>query len=298
MKNFIKDYIYLQDKMHKLWDSSIDHNAPSIDKQGQSFIEQVKIAQDHLGINKVNIGMRDWGMRMTAFVSDDGGLCLHPFNMDYRGKAVLPLSLEAHGLIDIHDISLVNKFLDHSNADLQYTVSRPCVINIFDSDNTPIPLDQTKSLSETQIVIIEKVFEELNEALIFAGKPKLKEFFCELIIWFIKKLSYCLQEESFLRDKAVEYLATNKEKGYVKLEDDFFLPFLHEKLSNTFGNQRVMKTPEKFKGDIDFLFDNCVPIELKGWRDEHKDLESTVDEKFPHIGQAATYRSAPPVLPW
>lgn len=70
-----------------------------------------------------------------------------------------------------------------------------------------------------------------------------------------------------------------------------FLPFLHEKLSNTFGSQRVLKKPEKFKGEIDLLFDNCLPIELKVWRKEHKDLESTVDEKFPHIGQAVTYAS-------
>ena len=291
LKKFIKDYKSLQDKMRWLWESGVEHNAPSIDKQGQLFIEQVKIAQDHLGITKVNIGMRNWGIRMTASVSNDGSLCPHPFNMNYKGKAILPLYLEAHGVIDIHDISLVNKLLDHSNADLQYTVSRPCVINIFDSDNTPIPLDQRKSLSETQIVLIEKVFEELNEALVFAGKPNLKRSFCDLIIWFIKKLSYCLEEESFLRNAAVEYLENNKETKYVKMEDDLFLPFLLEKLTNTFGSQRVLKKPEKFKGEIDLLFDNCLPIELKVWREEHKDLESTVDEKFPHLSQAATYAS-------
>ncbi|MCK5606180.1 hypothetical protein KAR91_30050 [Candidatus Pacearchaeota archaeon] len=291
LKKFIKDYKYLQDKMHQLLESRIDSNAPSISKQGQLFIKQVKIAQEHLGINKVNMGMRDWGMRMTAFDLDDGNLCLHPFNMDYRGKAILPFYLEAHGLIDIHDISLVNKLLDYSNADLQYTVSRPCVINIFDSDNTPIPMGQKKVLSETQIVIIEKIFEDLNEALIFAGKPKLKEYFGDLLIWFIKKISYCLEEESFLRDSAVEYLKRNEGIEYVKMEDDFFLPFLFEKLSNTFGSQRVIKKPEKFKGEIDILFDNILPIELKVWKEEHKGLESTVDEKFPHLGQATTYAS-------
>lgn len=291
LKKFIKDYKYLHDKMHRLWEGSINQTAPSIDKQGQLFIDQVRLAQEHLSINKVNIGMRDWGMRMVAFVSDDGDLCLHPFNMDYRGKAILPLYLEAHGVIDIHDISLVNNLLDHSNADLQYTVSRPCVINIFDSDNTPISLDQRKSLSETQIVIIEKVFEELNEALIFAGKPNLKRSFCDLIIWYIKKLTYCLEEESFLRDKTVGYLARNNEKGYVTIEDDFFLPFLLEKLSSTFNSKRIIKKPERFKGEIDLLFDNCIPIELKVWRDKYKDLEHTVDEKYPHIGQVSTYAS-------
>lgn len=226
LKKFIKDYKYLQDKMHQLFESCIDANAPSISKQGQLFIEKVKIVQEYLGINKVNMGMRDWGMRMTAFDFDDGNLCLHPFNMYYRGKAILPFYLEAHGLIDIHDVSLVNKLLDYSNVNLQYTVSRPCIINIFDSDNTPIPIEQKKILSETQIVIIEKIFEDLNEALIFAGKPKLKEYFGDLIIWLIKKVSYCLEEVSFLRDSAVNYLKRNEGNEYVKMEDDFFLPYI------------------------------------------------------------------------
>ena len=291
LKKFSKDYNYLQNKMHQLWESGIDSNAPSIDKQGQLFIDQVKIAQEHLGVTKVNIGMKDWGMRMTAFASDDGNLCLHPFNMDYRGKAILPLYLEANGIIDIHDISLINKLLDHSNTNLQYTVSRPCVINIFESENTPIPEGERKNLTENQIVIIERIFEDLNEALVFAGKPKLKECFGDIIVWFIKKLAYCLEEESFLRDSAIKYLKDNFGNKYVKMEDDFFLPFLLEKLSNSFGSQRVIKKPKKFKGEIDILFDNTIPIELKVWREEHKDLESTVDEKFPHIGQAATYAS-------
>jgi len=292
LKKFIKDYKYLQNKMRQLWESGIDSNAPTIDKQGQLFIEQVKIAQEHLGVHRVNIGMRDWGMRMTSsFVSDDGGLSLHPFNMDYKGKAILPLYLEAHGLIDIHDISLVNDLLDHSNANLQYTVRRPCIVNIFDSDNTSIPMALRKSLTESQIVIIEKIFENLNEALIFAGKPKLKEGFVDLIVWFIKKLSYCLEEESFIRNGAVAYLEKHIGNKYTQMEDDFFLPFVFEKLSETFGSQRVIKKPNKFKGEIDILFGNFLPIELKVWKKEHKDLENTVDEKFPHIGQATTYAS-------
>ena len=291
VKKFIQDYKYLHDKMHDLWESAVESNAPSIEKQGQLFIEQVKIAQDHLGIKNVNMGMHNWGMRMTAFVSDDGVLCQHPFNMNYKGKAILPIYLEAKGIIDIHDLSLINKPLDHANADLQYTVSRPCVINIFDSDNTSIPLDQRKSLTETQIVIIEKIFEELSDALIFAGKPNLKKSFSELIVWFIKKLSFCLEEESFLRNGAVEYLEKNKERKYVNIEDGFFLPFMLEKLSNTFGSHRVLKKPEKFQGEIDILFDNQISIELKVWREKHTDLESTVDEKYPHLGQAASYAS-------
>ena len=52
-----------------------------------------------------------------------------------------------------------------------------------------------------------------------------------------------------------------------------------------------MKKPEKFKGEIDLFFDNCLPIELKVWKEKRTDFESIVDEKFPHLGQAATYAS-------
>lgn len=38
LKKFIKDYKYLQNKMHQLWESGINSNAPSIYKQGQLFI--------------------------------------------------------------------------------------------------------------------------------------------------------------------------------------------------------------------------------------------------------------------
>jgi hypothetical protein len=152
-------------------------------------------------------------------------------------------------------------------------------------------MEQKKTLTETQIVIVEKIFENINEALIFAGKPKLKECFGDIIIWFIKKMAYCLEEESFLRDSAVNYLLKHKGDKYVKMEDDFFLPFLFEKLSSTFGSQRVIKKAKRFKGEIDIFFDNTIPIELKVWKEKYEDLESTVDEKFPHIGQAATYAS-------
>jgi len=290
VKKFVEDYSRLSDKMHQLWESAIDHNAPSITKQGQLFIEQVTRIQENLGINKVNIGMKDWGMRVTAYVLDNGSLLTHPFCMNYRGKSILPLYLEAHGIIDIHDISLINKPLDYADANLQYTVSRPCVKNIFDSDNTAIPVNQRKTLTETQIVIIENIFQEIKDSLIFAGKSKLMNSFREIIIWFIKKISFCLEEESFLHRKVIDYLQKNKNKTYLKIEDDFFLPFIYEKLINDFGNHRVVKKPEKFKGEIDIFFDNSIPIELKVWR-KHKDIESTVDEKFLNLGQAATYAS-------
>jgi len=290
VKQFIADYDRLQGKMHQLWESAIESNAPSIIKQGQLFMEQVARMQKLLGLDKVNIGIRDWGMRITARVSDKGDIILHPFNMNYRGKAILPIYLEARGLIDIHDLSMTNRPSDYADANLQYTVSRPCIVNILGSDNTAIPLDQRKSLTETHIVIIERIFQEMNDALLFAGKPKLRHSFTELLIWFIKKVSFCLAEEKFLQKKVADYL-DHHNKSHVRLEDDVFLPAIYEMLVNSFGEPRVIKKPERYNGEIDILFDNCIPIELKAWRKKHKDIEGTSDEKFPHLGQAAEYAS-------
>jgi len=290
VKQFVADYDHLHGKMHQLWESAIESNAASIIKQGQLFMGQVAQMQDLLGLDRVNIGIRDWGMRITAWATDEGDLILHPFNMTYRGKSILPICLEARGLIDIHDLSLTNKPSDYADANLQYTVSRPCVTNIFGSDNTAIPLDQRPSLTESQIVIIEKIFQAMNDALAFAGKPDLRHSFTALLIWFVKKVSFCLAEETFLQKKVADYL-DHHDEGQVRLEDEVFLPTMYEKLVSSFGEQRVIKKPEKYNGEIDILFDNCLPVELKAWREKHKGIEETSDERFPHLGQAATYAS-------
>lgn len=54
VKQFIADYDRLQGKMHQLWESAIESNAPSIIKQGQLFMEQVARMQKLLGLDKVN----------------------------------------------------------------------------------------------------------------------------------------------------------------------------------------------------------------------------------------------------
>ena len=164
-KKYFEDYFKIHDKMIEFVKSGVHGNAPSIDKQGQLFIQKIKEIRSVLGIQTVNIGMKDWGMRMSLFFVK-GEPVLHPLNMDYKQKSFLPLYLEYKGLLDIHDFSLINKPIDHSEVDIQYSVSMPCVHNVFECDTGFTSLDIRKTLSESQIVILEKIYDELNESLI------------------------------------------------------------------------------------------------------------------------------------
>ncbi len=290
LKVFKEDFNNLQNKLSKVYHHSVPGNAPSIIKQGELFIGEVKNQQNCLGIEQVNINLRGWGMRMTLFDLENTGLMLHPLNMTYRNKADLPIILEVQGCIDIIDISFVNSPQDFLNADVQYTVKYPCCKNIFNTDNTFIPANSRSSLSETEISIIMRIFEKLNSSLIFSDKPNLKQSFFDIIIWFVKKISICLTEEFFLREPAYRFINENT-NTYLQMEDRFFHPFIYEKLLDHFGRERVLKKPEMFHGEIDILFDSIIPIELKVWRNQQVNVDDIVDEKFPHINQAATYAS-------
>lgn len=47
-----------------------------------------------------------------------------------------------------------------------------------------------------------------------------------------------------------------------QMEDQFFLPAIYERIRNDVGS-RVVKKPERFGGEIDILFNDTIPIELK-----------------------------------
>ena len=75
------------------------------------------------------------------------------------------------------------------------------------------------------------------------------------------------------------------------MEDEFFLPRIYERLRQDFGS-RVVKKPERFGGEIDILFDDKIPIELKVRRGRRHALDlSEVDDAFRPSGQAAAYAS-------
>jgi hypothetical protein len=75
------------------------------------------------------------------------------------------------------------------------------------------------------------------------------------------------------------------------MEDDFFLPFIYERLRIKFG-ARIVKKPERFGGEIDILFDDMIPIELKVRKRKKAPLSNKdVDTTFKAASQAAAYAS-------
>ncbi len=269
---------------------NFEGSAPSFDKQAERFIIQAKKQMKILGQQNINIAMDSWSRRMTTFLLEEDDIILHPLSMDNFSKSMLPILLEVIGLLDINDLCLVNRVNEIDNANVQYNISIPCVKNVFDAETEFIPINIRKNLSESQIVILERIFDEISNALIFLGKPKLKNSFTDLIIWLMKKITFCLEEETFLRDKAFEYIDDNKDTKYSQMEDQFFLPFIYERLCDGFNSNRILKKPEKSNGEIDLLFDNVIPIELKVWKGKEKNVISEESSKYKkNISQAACY---------
>lgn len=261
---------------------------PTFVKQSELFLAQVKEIKTQSGSEKVRIALTQWPLRLAVNYTPELAL-LHPMNADYRGKALIPLYLEMNGIIDINDFSLKSSPRDPAQIDIQWVVTKPCLQNLFDHDSLFLASDVLRTLSESQKVIIDRIYGELHDALVFDGKPQLRDSLRDLLPWLLTKTAFCLAESSFLRDKALDYLQKHKGDAYLKAEDGFFLPFICEKLVDHFGTSRVIKKPEKSKGEIDLLFDGHIPIELKVWKDGGNLLEKSVDETFPHAGQAAAY---------
>jgi len=262
---------------------------PTFVKQSELFLAQVKEIKEQTGSGTVRIALTQWPLRLAVNYTPEVALLLHPMNADYRDKALIPLYLEMNGIIDINDFSLKSLPRDPAQIDIQWVVTKPCLQNLFDHDSLFLASDVLRTLSESQKVIIDRVYGELHDALVFDGKPQLRDSLRDLLPWLLTKTAFCLEESSYLRDKALDYLQKHKGVAYVKAEDGFFLPFIYEKMVDHFGTSRVMKKPEKFKGEIDLLFDGHIPIELKVWKKGGDLLEKSVDETFPHAGQAAAY---------
>lgn len=277
-------------KIESLLKAGIKGSAPTFRKQSEFFLQKIIELQKAMGANKVNIGISDWKLRLSVLYNENIDL-LHAFNLTYKDKALIPIYLEMNGLIDVIDFSIVSSALYPEQIDLQYSISKPSIKNLFEVDTEFIDKSTRKNLAETQLVILDKTFDELRDSFIFEKRRKITEELPNLLIWLVKRIQFCLEEEGYLRNKAVEWYNQNKNNKYMKMEDDFFLPFIYEKLVDKFGNNNIIKKPEKYKGEIDLLYKNLVPIELKVWIDKNIKLEYSVDEKFPNSSQAAAYAS-------
>ncbi|KXL53897.1 hypothetical protein CLNEO_11230 [Anaerotignum neopropionicum] len=228
LNNMLKSYKKYTNEIFEInnklieFGKNIQGDTPSFEKQAERFIMQAKNQMRLFGQRCAKISMDEWSRRMTTFLDEENDMFLHPLSMNNFNKSILPILLEVNGLLDINDLCFVNKVDCIESANIQYNISIPCIKNIFDAENEFIDVNTRRNLSESQIVILERIYEELSNSLIFMGKPNLKKSFVELIIWLMKKVTLCLEEETFLRNKAFEYVNNEKETTYSQMEDLFF----------------------------------------------------------------------------
>jgi hypothetical protein len=204
-------------------------------------------------------------------------------------KILLPLFLEVNGFLDINDLDLESDPLKPDDVVVRYTVRRPATRNIFGASNAGLHPATRSLLNETELALYHRLHASVGEGLVFGGKPKLELSFGTLCAWLIRKASYCLEEPTFLAQPARHWLKQHADDKPLQMEDQFFLPAIYERMRSDFPS-RVIKKPERFGGEIDILFDDTIPIELKVRRGLREPLDvADVDEKFRPGGQAAAY---------
>jgi hypothetical protein len=144
-------------------------------------------------------------------------------------------------------------------------------------------------MSEAELVLYNRIHRSLSANFVFGGKPVLEHSFGTIMYWLLRRVAYCLEEPSFLKAAALEWLRAHRRSERIALEDGFFLPAIYERLRDAFGS-RVVKKPEQFGGEVDILFDLSLPVELKVRRGHASfSFEDIVKEKFRAAGQAAAY---------
>jgi hypothetical protein len=204
-------------------------------------------------------------------------------------KILLPLFLEINGFLDINDLDLESDPLKPDDVVVRYSVRRPATRNIFGASNAGLAAATRSQLNETELALYHRLHRNVREGLVFGGKPNLEMSFGALCASLIRKASYCLEEPTFLGQPARNWLKQHEDDKTLQMEDQFFLPAVYERLRSEFGS-RVVKKPERFGGEIDLLFNDTIPIELKVRRGRREPLDAAdVDEKFRPSGQAAVY---------
>jgi hypothetical protein len=204
-------------------------------------------------------------------------------------RVLLPLFLELNGLLDILAMDIESDPSERHDVVVRYFLHRPSSENIFNATAQGLSSEVRSKLDETMLSLYTRVHSRLRDNLTFGGRPNLELSFGTCCSWFIRKVAYCLEEPSFLATSATEWLAQHRSDKKIQMEDDFFLPKIYERLRNDFQS-RVVKKPERFGGEIDILFDDLIPIELKVRRGRMGPLDLTVvDDAFRPSGQAAAY---------
>jgi len=286
-------FVRLQDRAYEKLMAGTDVSVPvvTIEKQLGFLRDHFDARSKVTGETQFSFSLKQVNFRRVVmhFEGLGGqGVMPSPLSGDAGVKAVLPFLLAVQGEIDLDQVKIASSIHEIDDIDIQFSVRRPAVRNVFGANYCALPSETRARMSGVAIGAYEKVVRDLQGNLCFVGRPTLERDFASFAAWTIKQVVYCLEEPTYLKEPALAWLRAHKADGYQRMEDDFFLPFLYERLRAQFGDL-VSKKPERFGGNVDILFGE-IPIELKV-RKGHRDalVETVVDEKYKPTGQAATY---------
>jgi hypothetical protein len=204
-------------------------------------------------------------------------------------KVLLPLFLEVNGYLDIVALDIESDPLQPHDVVVRYSLCRPAQRNIFAASHQGLEPAIRSLMSETELRLYDRLHREARELLVFGGRPKFEASFGAACAWMIRKAAFCLQEPSYLARPGREWLEQHKNDKKIQMEDEFFLPKIYEGMRDNFSS-RVVKKPERFAGEIDILFDDDIPIELKVRKGQREPIDiADIDEKYKPGGQAAAY---------
>ena len=292
--NNVNKYLeMIKDMYHKFKNvtGSLETNV-SYRKQLEFLIDYLEKRQSLTAEIDFDFKLSDFNFRhsILSYDSPKGTFTMpSPLAMNKAGKVILQFFLETQGIIDVNGIKLVNKDpLDIENIDIIYSVSKPSKTNRFLSKSMALEPEIRKSMNETQLLIFERIYTKNKKNYLFGNRPLVEKYFANLTSWLLKKTSYCLEDPSFLKEKSEEWLTQHSSDNYKQMEDNFFLPFLFEKLKYDYGDI-IIKKPESFGGEIDIMFGD-IPIELKVRKKENEPLiDNILEDKFKPASQAAAY---------
>lgn len=291
-KKNIYSHISLQETLFQKFQNIVGDIGPGI-----SYRKQLEFAKEYFDKRQNNTGEKSFEFNLkeikyrhlVSSIEENGERLTLPAAMttDMSQRILLPFFMESIGLLDVNKLKISNSPLHIDNIELIYSVNRPSLKNNYSAESYGLSSSKRQSLNETQIEIYERYYQKLLGNGCFAGRPELEKHFIEIFYWLIKKVSICLEEPSFLKEKSIKWLEENRTKRYTKMEDDFLLPFLHERLKEEFG-EIIHKKPEKFGGEVDILFSE-LPLELKVRKNATESLSDIINEKYAPASQAATY---------
>lgn len=275
----------------KLFDKGLNKQYPAVSMP--FMVERVKELIEkkykELGSDVSHLSTDQLGFRhaiLESIIDDTKKVYLEsPLSIKSSDKPDILMHLEVSGLIEILNFKCKIP-TDYENIIVEYMYRYPPKDNLFQDKLYGLYKNERNSLSEVQQDIHKRVYLVLEENLIFSGRPILMGKWMEVFVWLLKKVTFNLEDADFLSKKYKKWKIENPNSSHV--EDNFFLPFMFEKLKDSFGD-KIVKKPKAFGGELDLIFDNEIPIELKVRKNQKTPLSEIIDDHYKALDQARAY---------